>query len=166
MQKGGRLILNPFRHRKSTPRLDALQKLLLFSSLSPAELAIVDGLLHERHYIKNEVIFDQGEIGKALYIVVDGEVLICRQGMQDNEHIVKLGPGIFFGELALLDDSPRSAQARAATDCDLFVLFRDDFLGLLDTHTRIASKIERQLARYLGARLRELSVSAGTHQHL
>lgn len=160
------MIFNPFRHSNSTPHLEKLHTLSLFVSLSPSELAIVDGLLHERHYIKDEVIFDQGEDGKALYIVVDGEVLICRQGEQESERIVKLGTGTFFGELALLDDSPRSAQARAATNCDLIVFFRDDFLSLLDTHSRIGSKIERQFARHLGARLRELSLKAGVHQHL
>jgi CRP-like cAMP-binding protein len=160
------LKLNPFRHRYRTPRLEALHKLLLFVGLSPAELAIVDGLLHERHFIKGEVIFDQGEIGKALYIVVDGEVLICRQGAPETECIVKLGKGTFFGELALLDDTPRSAQARAATNCDLLVIFRDDFLRLLDTHSRIASKIEWQLARHLGSRLRELSLTAPIREQL
>ena len=159
-------MFNPFHSLNSKPHLEKLQKLSLFVSLSPAELAIVDGLLHERHYLKDEVIFDQGEDGKALYIVVEGEVLVCRQGEPERGRIATLGIGTFFGELALLDDSPRAAQVRASTDCDLIVFFRDDFLSLLDTHSRIASKIARQLARHIGARLRELSLNAGVYQHL
>ena len=160
------MALNPFRRHNSTPRLEKLHALSLFVDLSPAELAIVDGLLHERHYLKDEVIFDAGEDGQAIYIVLDGDVLICRQGEPVAGRIATLKPGTFFGELALLDDSPRSAQARAATDCSLIVFFRDDFVGLLDTHARIASKIARQLARHIGARMRELALAVGAHQHL
>ena len=112
------------------------------------------------------MIFDEGDEGQAIYIVAAGEVLICRQGQGDAGRVAQLGPGTFFGELALLDNSPRSAQARAATACQLIVFFRDDFVGLLDTHARIASKISRELARHLGARMRALALAAGAHQHL
>jgi CRP-like cAMP-binding protein len=159
------LVLNPFR-RHSTPRMEQLHALSLFVDLSPAELAIVDGLLHERRYLQDEVIFDAGEDGQAIYIVLAGEVVICRQGEPDKGRIATLGAGTFFGELALLDESPRSAQARAGTACDLIVFFRDDFVGLLDTHARIASKIGQQLLRHVGARMRELALAVGAHQHL
>ena len=66
---------------------------------------------------------------------------------------------------ALLDNSPRSAKARAATACQLIIFFRDDFVGLLDTHARIASKISRQLACHLGARMRVMAQAMGNHQH-
>ncbi|MCF8150995.1 MAG: cyclic nucleotide-binding domain-containing protein [Sulfuritalea sp.] len=155
-----------FRPRKTTPRLERLHGLSLFVNLKPAELEIVDGLLHEREYLAGEVIFDEGEVGQAIYIVASGEVLICRQGQGEAGRVAQLGPGTFFGELALLDDSPRSAQARAATACQLIVFFRDDFVGLLDTHARIASKISRQLARHLGARMRVMAAAAGAYQHM
>ena len=157
---------NPFRPPPTTPRLERLRGLSLLVDLKPKELAIVDGLLHERSYLQDEVIFDEGDEGQALYVVLAGEVLICRQGEPDTGRIATLGPGSFFGELALLDEMPRSAQARAASACELVVFFRDDFVGLLDTHARIASKIGRQLARHLGARMRELARLAGAHHHL
>ena len=158
--------LNLFRRKSVTPRLEQLRALVLFVDLTPAELAIVDGWLHERSYLKDEVIFDAGEEGQAIYVVLEGEVLICRQGEPASGRIATLGPGMFFGELALLDDAPRSAQARALAPCKLIVFFREDFTNLLDTHGRIASKIARQLARHIGARLRELALAAGAHQHL
>lgn len=153
-----------FAARGTSPRLARLRSLSLFVDLSPAELAIVDGLLHERDYLADEIIFDEGEEGQAIYIVLDGEVLIRRQ--QGEGEIARLNVGTFFGELALLDSAPRMAQARAATACKLAVFFRDDFLGLLDTHGRIASKIARQLARHIGRRLRELALAADARQHL
>jgi len=182
-------VVNLFRFRKTTPRLERLHELSLFVNLTPAELQIVDGLLHERHYLEGEVIFDEGEEGQAIYIIASGEVLISlpehgngrrltqagaqdltashplrRQG--DTGRVAQLGPGTFFGELALLDNSPRSAQARAATPCQLIIFFRDDFVSLLDTHARIASKISRQLACHLGARMRTMALSMSAHQHL
>ena len=138
----------------------------MFVNLTPGELQIVDGLLHERNYLEGEVIFDEGEEGQAIYIVAAGDVLICRQGQGEAGRMAQLGAGTFFGELALLDNSPRSAQARAATACQLIVFFRDDFVGLLDTHARIASKISRELARHLGARMRQMALTTGAYQHL
>ncbi len=142
------------------PRLRQLRELSLFSTLRPRELKTIDGLLHKRSYLQDEVIFDQGEEGQALYIVEAGKVLICRQGQPVAGRIVELGPGSLFGELALLDNSPRSAQARAAESCVLAVLFRADFLGLLETHAVIASKISLQLARSIGQRLRDTVTGA------
>lgn len=55
---------------------------------------------------------------------------ICRQGRPEDGQLARLGPGEFFGELGLIDDSIRTAQARAATDCRLLVLFRDDLQRL------------------------------------
>ena len=161
------MVFNPFHFRNSTPRQDKLRALALFVDLAPSELAIVDGLLHERGYLKDEVIFDAGEEGQAIYIVLAGEVLICRQGEPDSGRLATLGAGTFFGDLALLDESPRTAQALAADNCRLVVFFRADFLGLMETHAVIASKISLQLARNMGRRLRDAMLGApATHQHL
>jgi CRP/FNR family cyclic AMP-dependent transcriptional regulator len=140
--------------RRDPPqRLREIKKMVLFGDLSYREARVLDGFLHERAFLPGEVIFDEGEQGEAFYLVLEGEVLICRQG-QVERPIAVLPSGSFFGELALLDDAPRSAQARAATQCVLLVLFRGDFLGLMQSHGWIASKIAMQLARHLGMRLR------------
>jgi len=151
-----------FSRQEEFPRHKQLKALSLFSTLSPRELKTVDALLHQRSFIKDEVIFDQGEEGQALYIIESGQVLICRQGQPGGGRIAELGPGRLFGELALLDNSPRVAQARAAENCVLAVLFRADFLGLLQTHALIASKISLQLARHIGQRLRETVTAPGS----
>jgi CRP-like cAMP-binding protein len=65
-----------------------------------------------------------------------------------------MGPGSFFGDLALLDNSPRSAQARALDACEVAVFFRDDFLALMETDAVIGYKISLALARHIGQRLR------------
>ena len=146
-------MLNIFDHSNLPKRLRELKKMSLFVELTKGEMKIVDGFMHERHYLKEEVIIDEGEEGQAIYIILDGKILICHQG-QAEKPIATLESGNFFGELALLDDAPRAAQARAAEDCTLVVLFRGDFLNLMLSHALIASKIALQLARHLGARLR------------
>ncbi len=146
-------MLNFFDNRNIADRLRELKKMSLFADLKRRELRVVDGFMHQRNYLQNEVIFDEGEQGEAFYIVLEGKVTICRQGQLD-QPIATLESGNFFGELALLDDAPRSAQARAAENCTLLVLFRGEFLGLMQSHGLIASKIAMQLARHLGVRLR------------
>ena len=149
-----------FHGLKETPRLGTLRQLPLFAPLSRLELRVVDGLLHERRYLKGEIIFDEGEQGQALYVIISGQVLICRQGEPDTGRIAEIDAGVVFGELALLDNAPRSAQARAADDCVLASLSRGDFESLLDTHTLVASKISLELARQLGRQLRDRASAA------
>ena len=149
------MLLNFLRERLESPTLARLHEIPLFAELTAGELRIVDNLLHERDYVKDEIVFDEGEEGQAIYFILTGKVLICRQGRPIDGIIAELSAGQFFGELALLDDAPRMAQVRAAEDCTLAVFFREDFLGLLQTHAGIASKISLQLARHIGQRLRE-----------
>jgi CRP-like cAMP-binding protein len=131
-----------------------LKALAFFTDLSVRELKIVQSMLHERAYLAGEVIFDEGDQGNALYIIRSGRVLICRQGRPANA-IAELGPGSFFGELALLESAPRNAQARALEPCRLAVFFGSDFLSLLDTEAKLSNKILYRFARLLGQRLRD-----------
>lgn len=141
-------------HKKTEhPRIAQLRQLGLFSTLRPRELRVMDGLLHEREYLAGEVVFDAGEEGQALYVVLKGRVLICRQGDPVNGRIAEIPEGALFGELALLDGVPRTAQARALDNCTIAALARADFNGLLETHAAIASKVALQLARDLGQKL-------------
>ncbi|MCC7328009.1 MAG: cyclic nucleotide-binding domain-containing protein [Burkholderiales bacterium] len=135
------------------PRIAQIRRLTLFATLGQRELRVVDGLLHDRHYLRDEIVFDQGEEGQALYVVLSGSVLICRQGEPVAGRIAVIAAGTPFGELALLENVPRAAQARAAEDCVLAALSRADFTRLFETHGAIASKIALQLARDLGQKL-------------
>lgn len=146
-------MLKIFTQSKPVHALGESGVLSLFVDLNHREMKIVDGFMYKRKYLKDEVIFDEGEEGQAIYFILEGRVLICPQGKTERP-IATLEQGNFFGELALLDDAPRVAQARAAENSTLAVFFRGDFLGLMDSHAVIASKIALQLARHLGSRLR------------
>lgn len=141
-----------FLGKKKNPRLAQLKAVSLFSALKLGQLRIVNSLLHERQYLQDEIIFDQGDEGQALYIVVSGKVRTSRSGAPD--HYVDFGPGDFFGELALLEDAPRSTSARAMEDTVLLALFRAEFLSLLELHSSIGSQISYALARNLSRKLR------------
>jgi CRP-like cAMP-binding protein len=111
-------MLALFQARKETPRLATLRQLALFAPLSRLELRVVDGLLHERRYLKGEVIFDEGEEGQALYVIISGRVLICRQGEPETGRISEIDAGVAFGELALLDNAPaRRRRGPLRTAC-------------------------------------------------
>jgi CRP/FNR family transcriptional regulator, cyclic AMP receptor protein len=139
-----------------SPRLLRLKNSALFGTLKPLELKIVDGLMHERRYLPGEIVFDEGEEGQALYLVMSGRVAITRSSAQGPLPVAELEADSFFGDLALLDDSPRNAQVRAIDECELAVFFRADFLALMETDAVIGYKISLALARQLAMRLRYL----------
>jgi CRP-like cAMP-binding protein len=149
----------------SNPRLQLLKNVVLFKDLSMRELAMVDSLMHEREYLAEEVIFDEGEEGQGLFLVLSGRVKITLPVAVDAT-LIELGPGAFFGEVALLDQSIRTAQARAIEDTQIVALFRAEFLSLLDTHSAIASRISFQLAKVLAARLRQAVINSSRHREV
>lgn len=151
--------------KPSTPRQLALQQTSLFADLSLRDLRVIDALVHEREYLAGEVVFDEGERGEALYLVLAGRVRLQRVPPSGVPLVLaETGPGDFFGDLALLDDAPRAAQARACEPTRLAALFRADFMSLLETHGRVASKVSLQLARHLGQRLRQAIQAQGRAQ--
>lgn len=143
-------------------RLQLLKNVVLFKDLSMRDISMVNNLLHERRYLADEVIFDEGEEGQGLFIVLSGRVRVKRPG-DVNATLIEFGPGSFFGEVALLDQSVRTAQARAVEDTLIVALFRVEFYSLLETHSAITSRISFQLARALAARLRQAIATTGHH---
>ncbi len=148
----------------TNPRLKLLKNVVLFKDLSMRDLAMVNSLMHERRYIADEVIFDEGEEGQGLFLVLSGRVKITLPANID-QVLIELGPGAFFGEVALLDSSIRTAQARAIEDSQIVALFRAEFYSLLETHSAIASRVSFQLAKVLASRLRQSVLSTARQHH-
>lgn len=135
--------------------MSCLHQVPLFSSLSKRELKRLEHLLHDRRYTANEVVFEQGEEGLGMYVVVEGKVQITTHNGDGAKPLAELGNGQFFGELALLDGAPRSATVTAMEPSRLIGFFRTEFLELLETNGRTGTKISLQLARMTGSRLRQ-----------
>jgi CRP/FNR family cyclic AMP-dependent transcriptional regulator len=129
---------------------DVLKKVPLFSDLSEAELARFADVTREREYPKNSVILFEDDPGDALYIVSAGQVKVVLIGEDGREVILSvLGDGDFFGEMALIDDEPRSAHVIAMRDSQLLVLRRDDFQAQLVAQPKIGLKLLRVLVQRL-----------------
>lgn len=136
-----------------------LQKVPLFSQLAPPDLARVVDVARERSYPKNSVILFEDDPGDALYVVADGQVKVVLIGEDGREVILSvLGEGEFFGEMALIDDEPRSAHVIAMEDSALIVLRREDFQGILINTPAIALALLRELSR----RLRRVDEKVGS----
>lgn len=109
-------------------------------------------------YSSGEVIFQEGDPGEALYIVMAGTVRISKfiPGAGE-EAMAFLERGEYFGEMALIDDHPRSATAIAHTDCRLLSIGKSDFWELLGSDRDLASQVLWDFCRVLSRRLRETS---------
>jgi CRP/FNR family cyclic AMP-dependent transcriptional regulator len=134
---------------------DLLSKVPAFSILSPRELKEVASIVHRREYRSGEPVFYQGDPGLGMYIIQDGEVSITIAGKDGHQReLVTLGEGDFFGELALLDESPRSANAVCKTDCMLIGFFRPDLFELIEKKASLGIKIVLKLSEIVAMRLR------------
>jgi CRP-like cAMP-binding protein len=122
----------------------------LFADLSQDELDGLAALMRPRPYAKDEVVYLRGDPGTAFYVVASGKIKIALTSPDGKELILRrLGPGGFHGELALLDDEPRSADAIATEPSLLFVLQRDAFRQFLSGHADAATKLLGTVSQYL-----------------
>lgn len=131
-----------------------LQQSVLFRELAPAELKFLEGLAKEQRFAAGQPIFQQGDAGLGLFVIGEGAVDIAT-GLGEGEPRVlsRLGPGDFFGEMAVLEDQPRSASAVAASDTRVYFLPRQEFLALVNRSPGLAMTLLREISR----RLRDFS---------
>jgi CRP/FNR family transcriptional regulator, cyclic AMP receptor protein len=137
--------------RATTKEVD-LSKIWLFAPCSARDLRKVRQSLDEITAEAGEVLTEEGSAGHEFFLIVKGSAVVKRKGRK----VTTLGPGKYFGELALLDRGPRSATIIAETDMVLLVLEQRHFLGLLDTMPSLA----RKLLGAMATRLREADALA------
>ena len=145
------------RWKRLSPELDRIQFLKtvpFFDRLSNRQLKTVSDIMFERSYDTDESIFDEGQPGAALFLILNGKVAVEIYRETSTTRLAVLESGAFFGEMALLDDTPRSANARALEPTRALALYRNDLNGLRHRHPRTACQIYRSLASMIGDRLR------------
>jgi len=142
--------------RSRTPLGEVLHDLPLFARLSRKELAEVERIVHLRTYRAGEVIFNMGDTGVAMYVILAGEVCITlpERDTKQTIELARLGPGDLFGELALLDSTPRSATAIAVTPTEAAAIARPDWIDLIHRRPTIGVGMLLPLGQLLSARLR------------
>ncbi|MBI4061124.1 MAG: cyclic nucleotide-binding domain-containing protein [Elusimicrobia bacterium] len=138
-----------------------LRSLEIFKDLRDRELGYLVQSLHSRTYREGEVIFVEGDIGRALFVLESGAVELTRRGAGGKPaSLHRLGPGDFFGEMALLESLPRTATATAVEKTHLHLLYKSKLDALLHAEPRIGVTIMSHLARLLSARLRRQNAGA------
>ncbi|WP_437738544.1 cyclic nucleotide-binding domain-containing protein [Sorangium sp. So ce1335] len=137
-------------------RIEQLSKVPLFKGLTPAALELISRVASEETHGLGTKIFQHGDPGDKLYILLEGKVRISREiaGIGE-EALAVLGPGAVFGEMALLDEAPRSADARVHERCRLLTVSKDAFEDLLFLHKELAYEVLWNVVRMLVQRLRE-----------
>jgi CRP-like cAMP-binding protein len=126
-------------------KVDHLSNVRLFSALTKKELTTVGRASDEVAANPGEVLVNEGSIGHEFFLILDGTATVRRNGRK----IATLGPGQYFGELAVLDRAPRNATVVADGPMKLLVLGQREFSALLDTVPGVAHKLLRSMAERL-----------------
>ena len=147
---------NIFKNGKKEVSLETiLGRIPVFQDLRSSEIKALERIVHKRVYSEGELIFHENDPGAGMYIVSKGSVRIFINSTDGVEtELTQLTKGDFFGEIALLDESPRSASAVACGRTELIGFFRPDLLGLIERNPAMGVKIVLKLAEVLGQRLR------------
>ena len=161
-----RKALNLFGARANRERVEMLRKLDVFRDLNFKETLEVDGLLHERTYEEGETIFEEGDIGHGIFVVVSGKVRVDASRESLKDALPEFGPGEMLGESTLFEEAPRLATAVAAERTVLVGLFRSEFSALLTKNTRIGVKILVKLSSTMSRRVRRLLLGERHHPSL
>lgn len=127
---------------------EALKSVPFFANLSQVDANALAERLVVRRFGTDQIIFHLGDPAGLLYIISSGKVKISHSSVEGQEAVLAiLGAGDFFGELALLDDSPRSATAEAIELTETLTLHRDEFLSFLDNNPDFTRHVLTILAR-------------------
>ena len=138
---------------------ELLRTVPIFSELSDDDISSLGRLAIRKHYAKDNVVFFENEEGDFFFMILDGRIKVTILGDDGREVILSLlGPGDFFGEMALLDNEPRSATAIAVEDSELLSLHRTDFQSVLTDNRTITAG----LIKVLSGRLRRANHQIST----
>lgn len=124
-----------------------LNKVPFFADLDEHSLQRIANVMRRRSFRAGEVIFHRDDPGQSLYVIKDGRIRIRLTSPEGQEVALAIfGPNESFGEMAILDNQPRSADAIALDKVDLYTLQRDDFISVIHEHPEIAVEVMKTLS--------------------
>ena len=130
----------------------------LFRIFSPDEFPLLMNYFELRTYDENTVLFEEGDRGDYLCVVVEGTVEIRKESISSKQSVIaKFGRGSIVGEMAIIDQFPRSAAARVTSNSKLLVLTREQFDRIVMEMPRLGNMMLKEIARILSQRLRRTS---------
>lgn len=142
-----------FIDKEFNQKIAFFKQVALFNGLNDRTLGQVMNIVYQKKYSADEIVFSEGDIGKALFIVKSGEVAISKS----EKILARLHTGNFFGEMALLEETVRSATAKTTKESEICMIYKVKFDGLIEDNPRAGVKIIRNLAKILSSRLRQTS---------
>jgi len=122
---------------------DLLQRVPIFQGLEPRELERIAGSMKQRTFHAGDTVTAEGQGGVGFFVIESGEARVTIGGKDRRT----LGPGDYFGEVALLTDSPRTATITAETDLRCYGMTSWDFKPLVESHSSIAWKLLQTMAK-------------------
>ena len=145
-----------FGNGTASQRIEILKNIPVFHDLTRTEILEVDQLLHERAYEKDEIIFEEGDAGHGIFIIISGRVRAksSHKLLEALHH--EFGPGDLLGELALFDEAPRAGSAVAIERTRTVALFQAELASLLVKNRAIGVKILIEIAKTMSRRTRRL----------
>lgn len=134
--------------------LELLRNTMLFKGSSKEEIDLILGLFQERQIKPNTTIFTENMPAEACYIIKSGTVRISMMvGEGEELGLLVLGPGEFFGELALIQVANRLVTARAETAVEILLITRNEFQALIDLEPRAAARALVIITKLLAMRI-------------
>lgn len=133
-----------------------LQKIPLFSKISPARLKLLAFTSERKLFLPQECLIQEGEIGTHAYVILHGQVEVRVQATTHLHQVAKLSDGAIIGELAILCDQPRTATICALTEVDTLCISKDVFLSMIQEFPDMALEVIRVIAQRLSQAILQL----------
>lgn len=123
-----------------------LTRVPLFSSMNDAEISLLDSSADTVSYKEGDLLIKEGDVADSLYVILFGKVKVFTKNNEGDEIILnELGQGDYVGELALLDDEPRSASVMATKNTEVMKISKQDFKQVLDRHPGLSISLIKNL---------------------
>jgi CRP-like cAMP-binding protein len=131
--------------------VELLRSVPLFAKIEPSKLKLLAFTSERLTFAANQVLFHQGDIGDAAYVIIDGQAEVIVETPNGPLTVAKVGKNAFVGEIAILIDVPRTASIKATTKLETLKISKDLFFRLVKEFPEMAVEIMRELARRVEA---------------
>ncbi|MDD5259956.1 MAG: cyclic nucleotide-binding domain-containing protein [bacterium] len=150
-----RLFTKLFMDQDIKQKIEFFSQVTILNGLGNFDIGKLVTDMNCRAYDAQEVIYGEQELGKALFIIMSGEVAITRKSglLKEEKVIARLKSGDFFGEMALLEAIPRAATAKALTSCKICIIYKASFDSMIAKDPKIGIVVFKNIAVILASRL-------------
>lgn len=130
-------------------RILLLREIPIFAELPPDDLKLIAEIAREEWYPQNTIIFQQGDEGKIMFVIVEGRLQVLASTNGVERELAQRGSGEFVGEMAIIESVPRSATLRTQTDARVLAIDGDTFKGILRERPDVSFAVLRSVSRRL-----------------